>query len=57
MEVLAQLDYDAYVVDLQHGMARPQEAVSQLRALQAMKDTTALVRLSELSAREVASVD
>ena len=53
MEVLAQLDYDTYVVDLQHGMARPQEAVSQLRALQAMKDTTALVRVSELSAKEV----
>lgn len=54
MEVLAQVKYDAYVVDIQHGMSRAQEAIRQLRALQAIDDRpTAMVRISELSSKEV----
>ncbi|CAK9027119.1 unnamed protein product [Durusdinium trenchii] len=53
IEVLAQLDYDAYVMDLQHGTADGLQAIRQLRALQAMSSSAALVRLAELSASEV----
>lgn len=54
VEVLAQVNYDAYVVDIQHGMSRAQEAIRQLRALQAIDDRpTAMVRISELSSKEV----
>eukprot|EP00438_Fugacium_kawagutii_P006427 Skav210655 [mRNA] locus=scaffold2527:179703:182240:+ [translate_table: standard] len=50
----AKVNYDAYVVDIQHGMSRAQEAIRQLRALQAMNDgSTAMVRISELSAKDV----
>ena len=48
------MNYDAYVVDIQHGMSRAQEAIRQLRALQAIDDRpTAMVRISELSSKEV----
>mmetsp|Transcript_13232 Transcript_13232/g.35564 ORF Transcript_13232/g.35564 Transcript_13232/m.35564 type:complete len:939 (+) Transcript_13232:75-2891(+) len=55
IEVLAQVKYDAYVVDAQHGMSQVADAVRQLRALQAMSQATALVRITELSAKEIGS--
>lgn len=54
MEVLAQVDYDAFVVDCQHGNSQYVEGVRQLRALQAMnRKATPLVRVSELSSSEI----
>lgn len=55
IEVLAQVKYDAYVVDAQHGMSQLADAVRQLRALQAMSQATALVRITELSTKEIGS--
>eukprot|EP00746_Dinoflagellata_sp_MGD_P163964 gnl/MRDRNA2_/MRDRNA2_92317_c0_seq1.p1 gnl/MRDRNA2_/MRDRNA2_92317_c0~~gnl/MRDRNA2_/MRDRNA2_92317_c0_seq1.p1 ORF type:complete len:920 (-),score=212.83 gnl/MRDRNA2_/MRDRNA2_92317_c0_seq1:544-3303(-) len=54
VEVLSQLNYDACVIDCQHGMHEPQDAVNQLRALQAMsKTTTPLVRVAEINDAQI----
>lgn len=49
VEVLSQLNFDAFVMDCKHGMQEPQDALNQLRALQAMSKATPLVRVSEVS--------
>jgi 5-methyltetrahydropteroyltriglutamate--homocysteine methyltransferase len=53
VEVLSQLNFDAAVIDCQHGMHEPQDALNQLRALQAMSKATPLVRVSEVNDAQI----